>query len=195
MKKKPAKKPSLTTVTSDLKRLLMAEIDNEADGGDSPATLKSAADSLAGGYTPYDGFPVAKVKKELAALIGKRGNARAERFVSDADFIARRRMTQAEKRNPKAAKKSAKKAAKKRARKTNTFETTVEVCCHRVALRYWDFTSELTDGLREELENHGEERAKECINNDCREGELNCLHVNEDDSDEEIRGWWEIERD
>ena len=33
----------------------------------------------------------------------------------------------------------------------------MEVCCHRVALRYWDFTSELTDGLREELENHGEE--------------------------------------
>ena len=70
----------------------------------------------------------------------------------------------------------------------------MEVCCHRVALRYWDFTSELTDGLREELENHGRS-AKECINNDCREGELNCLHVNEDDSDEEIRGWWEIERD
>ena len=83
----------------------MAEIDNEADGGDSPATLKSAADSLAGGYTPYDGFPVAKVKKELAALIGKRGNARAERFVTGADFAARKRG-----REPKAAKKPAKKA-------------------------------------------------------------------------------------
>ena len=158
----------------------MAEIDNEADGGDSPATLKSALESLKGGYKPRPGFPVAKVEKELAALIGKRANARADRFVTAADFAAR---------------KPAKKAAKKRARKTNTFETTVEVCCHRVALRYWDFTSKLTDGLREELENHGEERAKECINNDCREGELNCLHVNEDDSDEEIRGWWEIERD
>ena len=41
----------------------------------------------------------------------------------------------------------------------------------------------------------GRSCTKECINNDCREGELNCLHVNEDDSDEEIRGWWEIERD
>ncbi len=189
---RPAKK---VAVSAELKRLLMAEIDNEADGGDSPATLKSAMESLKGGYEPCPGFPVAKVKKELAALIAKKGNARANRFVTDADFAARKKLTQAEARNPKAAKKPAKKAAKKRARKTNTFETTVEVCCHRVALRYWDFTSELTDGLREELENHGEERAKECINNDCREGELNCLHVNEDDSDEEIRGWWEIERD
>ena len=102
MKKKPAKK---ATVSAELKRLLMAEIDNEAEGGDSPATLKSAADSLAGGYTPYDGFPVAKVKKELAALIGKRGNARANRLVTDADFAAR---------------KPTKKPAKKRRRLTNS---------------------------------------------------------------------------
>jgi hypothetical protein len=87
-----------------------------------------------------------------------------------------------------------KKPTKKPA-KTHTFETTVEVCCHRVALRYWGFTSKLTDGLREELTTSGEDRAKECINDDCREGELNCLHVADNGSDEELRGWWEIERD
>ena len=92
----------------------MAEIDNEADGGDSPATLKSAMESLKGGYDPCPGFPVAKVKKELAALIAKHGNARADRFVTDADFAARKKLTQTEARNPKAAKKPAKKAAKKR---------------------------------------------------------------------------------
>ena len=32
-------------------------------------------------------------------------------------------------------------------RATESFETTVEVCCHRVALRYWDFEHELTDEL------------------------------------------------
>ena len=74
----------------------MAEIDNEADGGDSPATLKSAMESLKGGYDPCPGFPVAKVKKELAALIAKHGNARADRFVTDADFAARKKLTQAE---------------------------------------------------------------------------------------------------
>ena len=166
-----------TTVSAELKRLLMAEIDNEADGGDSPATLKSAMESLKGGYEPCPGFPVAKVKKELAALIAKKGNARANRFVTDADFAAR-----------KPAKKPAKKA------KTYEFETTVEVCCHRVALRYWDFTSRLTDALKDELTEHGEERAKTCIIDGCSSGELNCYYVN-GKREEEIRGWWEIIRD
>ena len=26
-----------------------------------------------------------------------------------------------------------------------SFETTVEVCCHQVAIRYWDFDAKLTD--------------------------------------------------
>ena len=179
MKTQPAKKAA---VSAELKRLLMAEIDNEADGGDSPATLKSALESLKGGYEPRPGFPVAKVKKELAALIAKKGNARADRFVTDADFAAR-----------KPAKKLAKKATKKPT-KTYEFETTVEVCCHRVALRYWDFTHKLTDELREELTTHGEERAQECIIDGCSSGELNCYYV-DGKKEEEIRGWWEIIRD
>ena len=171
-----------TTVSAELKRLLMAEIDNEADGGDSPATLKSALESLKGRYDPCPGFPVAKVKKELAALIAKHGNARVDRFVTDADFAAR-----------KPAKKRAKKPAKKPA-KTYEFETTVEVCCHRVAVRYWDFTHKLTDDLKETLTNEGEERAKTCIIDGCSSGELNCYYVN-GKREEEIRGWWEIIRD
>jgi hypothetical protein len=80
-------------LSPELKRLLMAEIDNESEGGDTPATLESAAESLAGGYKPCKGYPVAKVKKELAALITEKGNAPAARFVSDADWKERAQLT------------------------------------------------------------------------------------------------------
>ena len=79
------------------------------------------------------------------------------------------------------------------AKRTNSFETTVEVCCHRVAVRYWDFDHELTDELIEELTELGEERAKTCIIEGCHNGELNCYYV-DGETEEEIRGWWEIER-
>lgn len=52
----------------ELKRLLMAEIENEADGGASPATLDSALESLQSGYSPYEGFPVDAVYDELELL-------------------------------------------------------------------------------------------------------------------------------
>ena len=29
----------------------------------------------------------------------------------------------------------------------------------------------------------------------CHSGELNCFHVDDQGTDEEIRGWWEIETD
>ena len=73
---------------------------------------------------------------------------------------------------------------------SNAFETIVEVCCHRVALHYWDFDAELTDELEATLTEEGESRAQECINDGCHSGDLNCLY-----NDEEIRGWWEIERE
>ena len=76
-------------VSVSLKRLLMAEIDNEADGGDSPTTLETVLESLEGGCSPYDGFPVEDVKAELAALIDKFGKAPADRFVCEADWKAR----------------------------------------------------------------------------------------------------------
>ena len=76
---------------------------------------------------------------------------------------------------------------------TQSYETTVEVCCHRVAVRYWGFDHELTDELIEVLTNEGEERAQTCIIEGCHSGELNCYYV-DGKKEEEIRGWWEIER-
>ena len=74
-------------LSAELKRLLMAEIDNEAEGGDSPATLETVKASLDSGYTPCDGFPVAKVKKELVGLIDRvGGTVPAKRLLTTADW-------------------------------------------------------------------------------------------------------------
>jgi len=69
----------------------------------------------------------------------------------------------------------------------NSIEFIVDVCCHEVELRYWGFKSEIDDELKTTLQEQGENRARECISNDIRAGELNSLYY-----DEEIRGWWEI---
>jgi hypothetical protein len=70
-----------------------------------------------------------------------------------------------------------------------SYEKRINVCCHRVEIRYWDFEHELDDDLMRALVEEGEHRSKECIcaNNPCSSGELNCLY-----DEEEIRGWWEI---
>ncbi|MCK9458791.1 MAG: hypothetical protein M0R80_04065 [Proteobacteria bacterium] len=73
-----------------------------------------------------------------------------------------------------------------------SFSTVIETCCHHVKIAYWDIEQELTEDLKESLTEHGEERAKERINNDCSSGELNCYYVDHDGNDEEIRGWWKI---
>jgi len=56
-----------------LRRLFMAEVENEADGGDAEPTLATARDSMAGGYEPYVGFAEDRdeegIEAELAALI------------------------------------------------------------------------------------------------------------------------------
>ena len=70
----------------------------------------------------------------------------------------------------------------------------MEVCCHRVAVRYWNFTHKLTDELKETLTNEGEERAKTCIIDGCSSGQLCCYYV-DGKKEEEIFGWWEIIRD
>ena len=77
---------------------------------------------------------------------------------------------------------------------TKSYETTVEVCCHRVALRYWGFDHKLTKDLKRTLMREGRSRAKHCIVEGYREGQLNCYYV-DGKKEEEIRGWWEIERD
>jgi hypothetical protein len=74
----------------------------------------------------------------------------------------------------------------------DVFSGTVEVCCHTVAFRYWDFEHELTEELEGVLTEHAEERAKQCISDGFFSGQLNCFYAT-DDNDEEIRGWWEIE--
>ena len=76
-----------------------------------------------------------------------------------------------------------------------SFETSVEVCCHHVAVRWWGFTSELTDELKDTLTEEGESRAQECIIDGCHSGQLCCYYVDNDGKEEEIYGWWEIERD
>lgn len=75
------------------------------------------------------------------------------------------------------------------------FGGTVETICHRVVFRYWDFDAELTDGLKYQLSQDAEDRAKECITEGCGSGELNSLYIGEDDTEEEIFGWWEIDTD
>lgn len=76
------------------------------------------------------------------------------------------------------------------------YTATINTCCHWITLRYWDFKHELTPELEETLKEHGEERARECIAQDICSGELNCLYYDEDsDTEEEIRGAWEIDRE
>jgi hypothetical protein len=77
-------------------------------------------------------------------------------------------------------------------RRKVSFEAVVKPCLHHVKIAYWDIEQELTEDLKESLIEHGEERAKECINNDYSSGELNCYYVDDDGNDEEIRGWWKI---
>jgi hypothetical protein len=74
------------------------------------------------------------------------------------------------------------------------FEGTASVCAHTVDFRYWDFEAEVTPELEEELTEHAEQRAQECIIEGYHSGELNCLYVSDDEEEEEIRGWWEIQR-
>jgi len=70
-----------------LKRLLMAEVENDIEGRSSPATLGTAKDSLEHGYEPFVGFDSHKVGLELAALIATHGDtALADHFLTDDDW-------------------------------------------------------------------------------------------------------------
>lgn len=71
------------------KWLLIAEINNEADGGDKPATLGSALESVRSGYNPDpDEFvDMEPVKRDLIALIAEHGDrAVAENSLTDSDW-------------------------------------------------------------------------------------------------------------
>lgn len=65
----------------------------------------------------------------------------------------------------------------------------VWACGHLACFSYWDFVSELTDELKAELDEHAEQRIRECVALDCVSGELNFLNTL---NDEEIRGWWKL---
>ena len=79
-------------ISWETKRLLMAEIDNEKDGGASPTTLASALDSVLQGYNPdlNDRFDMGSFEAELRQLVAEHGpEALAAGFVSDSDWIRR----------------------------------------------------------------------------------------------------------
>jgi hypothetical protein len=78
------------------------------------------------------------------------------------------------------------------ATRKNIVDGTVEVCCHRVSYWYEVPKRKQTEELREKLEEASEERARECINDECSSGEL-CFYDTE--AELEYRGWWTIERD
>lgn len=68
----------------------------------------------------------------------------------------------------------------------------IEVCAHRVSYSYWNAENEINDEVAAEMEEHAEDRAKECITQGYHSGELNFYRA---EPEEEVRGWWEIRRD
>jgi hypothetical protein len=71
------------------KWLLIAEINNEADGGESPATVRSALESVRGGYSPDPDelVDVGPIQRELENLLSSgQGGDLAENLLTDADW-------------------------------------------------------------------------------------------------------------
>jgi type II secretory pathway component GspD/PulD (secretin) len=82
----------MINLTWATKRLLMAEICNEDEGGVTPATLKSALCSVKQGYDPdpEEEFDMNKVKTQLTELIDEFGTkALAQDFIIKADWDRR----------------------------------------------------------------------------------------------------------
>lgn len=75
---------------------------------------------------------------------------------------------------------------------TRAIEGTINVCAHRVAYSYWEAENDIPDDLVVEMEEEAEERAKKCITEGYVSGDLNFYRS---EPEEEIRGWWEIQRD
>lgn len=83
-------------------------------------------------------------------------------------------------------------AKKKTSKKqVTTYETVIEVYCHRVAVSYWDIEPKLDEDLIMHLTKEAESRVKYGLEQECHQGELNCYY-HLDDKEWEIRGWWEI---
>ena len=75
-----------------------------------------------------------------------------------------------------------------------SFETFESVCCHRVAIRYWDFNPMYLedDDFKAQLREDGKNHARELISQECCQGELNSLYFDGKEH-HEVRGWWRIE--
>lgn len=77
----------------------------------------------------------------------------------------------------------------------NSYDGTVTANAHRITFRYWGFEAPLTDEVKELLAEEAEERATAMTAENYQSGELNCcVYVDGMDEEEEIRGWWEIDR-
>jgi len=71
----------------------------------------------------------------------------------------------------------------------HTTEGIVKACCHTVS--YWlGGDHEISEALKKEMEEHAEERAKECIVQGYNQGELNYI---ESTTEHEYTGWWRID--
>ena len=71
------------------KWLLIAEINNEADGGESPTTVLSALESVRGGYNPDPDelVDMEPIQRELENLVlSGQGGDLAENLLTDADW-------------------------------------------------------------------------------------------------------------
>lgn len=71
------------------KWLLIAEINNEADGGESPTTVLSVLESVRGGYNPDPDelVDVEPIQRELENIVqASRGDNLAENLLTDADW-------------------------------------------------------------------------------------------------------------
>lgn len=77
------------------KRFLMAEINNESEGGEKPATIGSALDSMIQGYNPnpdlFDETTLNEVEMELKTLSKRKGKrCRLETLISKEDWAKRK---------------------------------------------------------------------------------------------------------
>jgi len=71
------------------KWLLIAEINNEAEGGESPATVLSALESVRGGYSPDldELVDMEPIQRELEALVlAGRGGDLAAKLLTGTDW-------------------------------------------------------------------------------------------------------------
>jgi len=98
----------MITLAWATKRLLMAEICNEDEGGVTPATISSALESVRSGYdpAPEEEFDMKKVEAQLTELLDEFPNGLASDFLVKADWDMRFEIAQRRERMKRRAAKS-----------------------------------------------------------------------------------------